>query len=1450
MGSQHAGVTIQGPPIGFAATLNRGSTADGQIAIRLANADNVTIRRLDVTGAFRGVSVEADSDGVLLDALHVWNNNDYGVYVSADSDGATIRDSLLHGIGNVATTDQRWNIWVAGSGATIDGNTLYHASGAATGHGVFLDTTAGATLVGNTAYGNNVGFEITADGTMTVAGNVAHDNLTGLRLDAQSAGTPGDIYDNTAHDNGVGIELNGYTRIRTSTAYDNATGLLMDGNVAIVAEQMTIFGNATGVDLREGTLRDSRVYQNTGRGVSLPPTGSTRTVVGNAIYSNQVGIYHEGIAGGANLVGNNVIYDHIDAGIVVDDATTQGGSSTLLHNNTVYEPAADGVRIEGGSRSVDLRNNILFVAGAGRYALVVERGAQRDLTSDYNLFSATTGAQLGSWQSEFDTLLAWQLETGVDRHSLVGDPRFVDPLGADGVLGAAGASLGTDDNFSLASTVGSYFAGNWTAQLQDSIAIDAGDPTSAFAGEANLLGTLPPPLAGQTGGRINLGADGGTGRTARSPASLVQLLSLGGGQKIRQGDTASIEWQSVNAGATVDIHWIDEATGGIVTPIALGVANDGQFDWTPSVASSAARIRITTTAAGTGQQLVAESREVFVVGQAGAVYYVNAAFDAIADTYATTAGSYLYSGTTPNDPLPSIQAVLRSYDVGDRDTILVDAGTYATVTNVLLGAEHSGLQIVGPSGGAALLDRDNMTPLQYVIEINDADDVEIRGLQLTGGVRGLGAVDADGLLVTDNTAMNNAEIGFSVDPTSDGVQILGNTAFGTLGSSTTEQDTGFLLDGSNATIERNVAYKIGGQLHRGFDVDAAGTLAFRDNEAYMNQVGFFIRNQSGDIADNYAHNNFRGFELDDYDSAAATAVHGNRAIDNTTQGFYVNRNTLLYGNLAQGNDVGIYADDTSSTIGTGQFLGAGYDAANVAIANQVGIEALNGVVQYNRAVGNAVDGIRLTRNPVDVIGNIVYGSSVGIHVSAQFRGTRVSGNLVYDNTNQAIYIHNTATSGSGTFGVRVYNNTLWHDVGTALWLQNNGSDVRLRNNAIAIGAGSGIIVEGATVGFSSDRNNVYRTTGAANWGVWNGVAANNLAAWQAASSQDALSLSANPQWLDIDGADNRFGWDRFDAGSPLADFGRDDNFLLAAFSPMIDAADSLEAPTADLLGRTRHDDPDVANAGGGAFAYYDLGAFEFTTASGDTAPPAVIGLAPMGMADGATVSMPFDRITVAFSEAMDPIRVESLALYSLIEAGGDGTFDTADDVAIAPTTIEYADGTQSADVVLAGPLSPGHYRLRLTSGPVAGVADAAGNLLDGDANATAGGAFVRTFFVAETAAGDFDHDGQVNDQDIDLLMEARNAGANDPQFDLNGDMLVDQADVDYLVETILGTHYGDANLDLVVDAADAAILASNFGWSGGPAWARGNTNGDDSVDLYDLAELQANMSSGAGPAPR
>ena len=72
----------------------------------------------------------------------------------------------------------------------------------------------------------------------------------------------------------------------------------------------------------------------------------------------------------------------------------------------------------------------------------------------------------------------------------------------------------------------------------------------------------------------------------------------------------------------------------------------------------------------------------------------------------------------------------------------------------------------------------------------------------------------------------------------------------------------------------------------------------------------------------------------------------------------------------------------------------------------------------------------------------------------------------------------------------------------------------------------------------------------------------------------------------------------------------------------------------------------------------------------------------------------------------------------------------------------------------------------------------------------------------------------------------------DLNCDMNGDLIVDQADVFELVHGILNAADGDANLDGVVDAADLAIVEANLGQPG--CWCDGDFNGNGTVDSQDL----------------
>ncbi|MEO0587064.1 MAG: hypothetical protein AAF078_05440 [Planctomycetota bacterium] len=107
--------------------------------------------------------------------------------------------------------------------------------------------------------------------------------------------------------------------------------------------------------------------------------------------------------------------------------------------------------------------------------------------------------------------------------------------------------------------------------------------------------------------------------------------------------------------------------------------------------------------------------------------------------------------------------------------------------------------------------------------------------------------------------------------------------------------------------------------------------------------------------------------------------------------------------------------------------------------------------------------------------------------------------------------------------------------------------------------------------------------------------------------------------------------------------------------------------------------------------------------------------------------------------------------------------------------------------------------------------------------------------------GDFDSDGDVDVDDVDLLF----ANLGDPAFDLTNDGNADQADVDELIGTILGTFAGDANLDGEVGTGDLAILAGNFAQAV-TSWGQGDFNGDGLVGTGDLAILAGGFGQGVG----
>lgn len=111
--------------------------------------------------------------------------------------------------------------------------------------------------------------------------------------------------------------------------------------------------------------------------------------------------------------------------------------------------------------------------------------------------------------------------------------------------------------------------------------------------------------------------------------------------------------------------------------------------------------------------------------------------------------------------------------------------------------------------------------------------------------------------------------------------------------------------------------------------------------------------------------------------------------------------------------------------------------------------------------------------------------------------------------------------------------------------------------------------------------------------------------------------------------------------------------------------------------------------------------------------------------------------------------------------------------------------------------------------------------------------------------GDFNADQMVDGADIDLLFATLQEGAADLLFDVDESGTVTSADVTFLVVTLLGTNFGDTDLDGDIDTGDLTQAIIHFTSAGGEgkSWSDGDNDGDGDVDTGDLTTAIINFTS-------
>ncbi len=128
--------------------------------------------------------------------------------------------------------------------------------------------------------------------------------------------------------------------------------------------------------------------------------------------------------------------------------------------------------------------------------------------------------------------------------------------------------------------------------------------------------------------------------------------------------------------------------------------------------------------------------------------------------------------------------------------------------------------------------------------------------------------------------------------------------------------------------------------------------------------------------------------------------------------------------------------------------------------------------------------------------------------------------------------------------------------------------------------------------------------------------------------------------------------------------------------------------------------------------------------------------------------------------------------------------------------------------------------------------------------AATGNDLILTLNATVSLLGDVDLDGDQSPDDIDTNdIDACYTlfGTSGPFADLNDSCLVDQADVDMLIRDIIGTNYGDADLDGDIDTDDLLVVSTHWDPTGQTyAYWQGDFDGDDDIDTDDLLAVSAN----------
>ncbi|MEM7392586.1 MAG: hypothetical protein AAF492_09565 [Verrucomicrobiota bacterium] len=247
------------------------------------------------------------------------------------------------------------------------------------------------------------------------------------------------------------------------------------------------------------------------------------------------------------------------------------------------------------------------------------------------------------------------------------------------------------------SPAGSYdvATSNFLNDTERSAAIDYG-PTNA-------------PVGGETapnGGRLNIGAFGGTAQASRTPPGLwLQTISYNDGG-ILSVPTDAVRWTGNHGPADLVRIEYSEDSGQNWVVVETGIPGDaGMYVWanTNFMSNREARWRVVNQAT---PSIMSSNLVDFTFRNGPFLYYLDDPDPSNSgDIYTPFAhGDDMNTGTSPTNPMATLSALLLQNQLSDGDIVFIDTGTYnfdsiETITSADSGSPGKLVHLLGSTNG-------------------------------------------------------------------------------------------------------------------------------------------------------------------------------------------------------------------------------------------------------------------------------------------------------------------------------------------------------------------------------------------------------------------------------------------------------------------------------------------------------------------------------------------------------------------------------------------------------------------------------------------------------------------------------------------------------------------------------------------------------------------------------